>query len=175
MTDLDRLSPFSAMESMMKYDFNNQPEAIRKLFVEYDVSAYLDEYEFRGDGGDYAPNEQEFILIEDAIRGVLHDLHTKTLDALSTVPASPPASVGGARLEIRPVAKVDLVDGETYLVQCKHGLIEGRWEASEDSFAAYFWRDMSFWGEAFTMPGNPNASVTTPTPDPHSLLQEDAK
>lgn len=35
--------------------------------------AYLEEYEFRGDGGDHTPTEAELTLITDAVEGLLAD------------------------------------------------------------------------------------------------------
>lgn len=52
----------------------------------------------------------------------------------------------------RAVPVEQLIDGERYLVQSKHGMIEGRWNAEDELFEAYYWRDMSFYGEAFTIP-----------------------
>jgi len=37
------------------------------------IAEYIEEYEFRGDGGDYSPSERERLLIADAIHGVLAD------------------------------------------------------------------------------------------------------
>lgn len=38
------------------------------------VDDYVNGYEFRGDEGDYTPNEREQFLIEDCIAGLLSDL-----------------------------------------------------------------------------------------------------
>lgn len=38
------------------------------------VDGYVDGYEFRGDSGDYTPNEKERVLIEDCIAGLIDEL-----------------------------------------------------------------------------------------------------
>jgi len=67
--------------------------------------------------------------------------------------ASTPAQSGlvEAGWKLTPVAKGELVDGETYIVATKHGFIEGDWDAKAETFGKYFWRDMEFWGDAFKM------------------------
>jgi hypothetical protein len=37
------------------------------------VADYVDNYEFRGDDGDYAPNDSERVLLEDALNGFVVD------------------------------------------------------------------------------------------------------
>lgn len=39
------------------------------------VDGYIDGYEFRGDEGDYTPNDRERFLIEDCVAGLLHELN----------------------------------------------------------------------------------------------------
>lgn len=39
------------------------------------VDDYIDGYEFRGDDGDYTPNDKERFLIEDCTGGLLHELN----------------------------------------------------------------------------------------------------
>lgn len=39
------------------------------------LTEYLDGYEWRGDDGDYTPNEHERLLIEDALRGWISEEH----------------------------------------------------------------------------------------------------
>lgn len=41
--------------------------------VSKSIDDYIDSYEFRGDGGDYTPNETEVLLITDAVIGLLED------------------------------------------------------------------------------------------------------
>jgi hypothetical protein len=48
-------------------------EVAKKSKLSNIVDDYIDEYEFRGDAGDYSPNEQEVLLITDAIYGLLED------------------------------------------------------------------------------------------------------
>lgn len=38
------------------------------------IDEYVDGYEFRGDDGDYSPNERERILIEDCVAGLIDEL-----------------------------------------------------------------------------------------------------
>ena len=56
-----------------------------KLFVGYDVEGYVEEYELCGDGGDYSPNEQERVILTDAIYGVISDMHGKLRKLLPSV------------------------------------------------------------------------------------------
>lgn len=50
-----------------------EPETELPSFTEGQIDEYLADYEFRGDGGDYAPTETERLLIKDAILGLLAD------------------------------------------------------------------------------------------------------
>jgi hypothetical protein len=70
-----------------------QPEWMRALFVEFDVAAYVDEYEFRGDS-DHTPTEWEALLIVDALSGAIADLHEKAIAAWNRRPASPVTEAG---------------------------------------------------------------------------------
>ncbi len=56
-------------------DWNNPNDPVVKLFVGFDVEDYVEDYELRGAGGDYTPNEQEKTLITDAVYGVIGNLH----------------------------------------------------------------------------------------------------
>lgn len=38
-------------------------------------------------------------------------------------------------------------DGERYLVDMKHGLIEGTWNAREEYFQGYYFTEIRFYGE----------------------------
>lgn len=60
--------------------------ARRKALGTFDVEAYLADYEFRGDEGDYTPNERERILMADFAHGLLNELEAIDKDE----PPSPP-------------------------------------------------------------------------------------
>lgn len=53
------------------------------------------------------------------------------------------------RLVFEEVPRSELVDGEWYLVDMKHGLIGGFWNAREECFSGYYWQDLVFDGQAF--------------------------
>ena len=42
-----------------------------------------------------------------------------------------------------------LVDGESYLVQMKHGIIQGRWSEQDQYFTGYYFQDISFNGHSW--------------------------
>lgn len=67
---------------------------ITKIIRDFDVSAYVEGYEFRGDGGDYQPNAMEQELLIDAISGVIGSIDEAMLKALAT-----PNRTGGVRAE----------------------------------------------------------------------------
>ncbi|MDW5313750.1 hypothetical protein [Rhizobium sp. PL01] len=56
-------------------DWENPEHPAVKLFVGFDVEGYVEEYELCGEDGDYSPNEQERVLLVDAIYGVVSNLH----------------------------------------------------------------------------------------------------
>ena len=56
------------------------------------VDDYIDGFEFRGDEGDYTPNDKERFLIEDCVAGLLHELNQK-----GWLPQSPSAPDSVAR------------------------------------------------------------------------------
>ena len=56
---------------------------------------------------------------------------------------SSPPTAPKVVLTCHPVAQNELVDNEMYLVQTKHGMIQGRWSARDEYFQAYFWQDIS--------------------------------
>lgn len=64
-----------------------------KALLNFDVREYVDEYEFRGDAGDYQPTERERVLLEDAIAGVVGSIHDAIRSALT--PAPTPVEAGG--------------------------------------------------------------------------------
>lgn len=66
-------------------NWNDANDPWVKLFVGYDINEYLSDYEFRGDNGDYTPNEADLTLLHDAIAGVVGELHEKA-QALATPP-----------------------------------------------------------------------------------------
>jgi hypothetical protein len=59
------------------------------------IEKYVDDYEFRGDGGDYSPSEREHLLIYDAIQGLIED--EKFLALISTPFLSQPSGVVAVR------------------------------------------------------------------------------
>jgi len=66
-------------------DWEDAENPLVKLFVGYDVEGYVEEYELRGDEGDYSPNEQERVILTDAIYGVISDVHEKLRKLLPSV------------------------------------------------------------------------------------------
>jgi len=50
-------------------------DPISRLFVDFDAAMWADGYEMDGDAGTYTPNDAERGLIEDAVAGVVGDLH----------------------------------------------------------------------------------------------------
>ena len=71
-------------------NWENPADPVVKLFVGFDVEAYVAEYELRSDDGCYAPNEQEKTLIHDAIYGVIGNLHEELRKLLPSTPTSQP-------------------------------------------------------------------------------------
>jgi hypothetical protein len=68
------------------------PHPAETSISSFDVAAYVDEYEFRGDGGDHVPNAYERELLIDAIEGVLYALQEQQR-RLNAAPA-PPVKAG---------------------------------------------------------------------------------
>ena len=66
-------------------DWNNADDPIVKMLVDFDVEGYVEEYELRGDDCDYTPNEQEKLLIIDAINGVVGNIHERLRQLLHPV------------------------------------------------------------------------------------------
>jgi hypothetical protein len=50
-------------------------DTVTRLFVDFDVAAWVGDYEFDGDGGCHAPTEEERALLEDAVSGVVSEIH----------------------------------------------------------------------------------------------------
>lgn len=40
-------------------------------------------------------------------------------------------------------------DGQNCLTKMKHGLIQGYYDAADNDFSGYYWRDMYWWAEAW--------------------------
>lgn len=40
---------------------------------------------------------------------------------------------------------VELIDGEEYLTEMKHGYLSGTWDAKERIFRGYYWNDLEWW------------------------------
>jgi hypothetical protein len=85
----------SAAEPVHTVDWDNPNDPVVKLFVGFDVETYVNEYELRGDEGDYSPNEKEKTLMVDAIYGVVSNLHeaVRKLSSSSPTPPQPAPSV----------------------------------------------------------------------------------
>lgn len=88
-------------------DWDNPNDPAVKLFVGFDVEAYVDEYELRGDEGDYSPNEQEKTLLVDAIYSVVGNLHESmrklipsSLPTQQTVSSAPVKTLRDAANEV---------------------------------------------------------------------------
>jgi hypothetical protein len=47
---------------------------VRKVLVNFDVSASVDDYEFRGDEGAYTPNDKDCVLLTDFAHGLIGEL-----------------------------------------------------------------------------------------------------
>lgn len=43
------------------------------------------------------------------------------------------------------VKEEDRVNGEEYLCEMKHGMIEGWWDAEEKVCTGYYWQDIQWW------------------------------
>lgn len=56
-------------------NWGNPEDPVVKLFVDFDVAGYLDEYEYAPDEVGYSPNEKERAILTDAILGVIGNLH----------------------------------------------------------------------------------------------------
>ena len=52
-------------------------------------------------------------------------------------------------MELIEVTKDQLVDGKEYLTLMKHGWLSGDWDAEEENFGGYYWRDMEWCGTRF--------------------------
>lgn len=89
---------------------------------------------------------------EDCRAGRLENFGCDPKAALSAMRRVSQTGRDAEMLTCVPVPEADLLDGERYLVQCKHGLIEGTWEAENGYFCGYYWQDITFWGTAFTIP-----------------------
>jgi hypothetical protein len=50
-------------------------DTITRLFVDFDVTAWVGDYEFVGDDGCHVPTDHERALLEDAIAGVVSEIH----------------------------------------------------------------------------------------------------
>ena len=53
------------------------------LIGAFDVEDYVAGYEFRGDGGDYMPNDQDRSLLIDAIHGAIGEMQDNLRNAQS--------------------------------------------------------------------------------------------
>lgn len=53
------------------------------------------------------------------------------------------------RMIFEYVPEDQLLDGEVYLVDMKHGLIEGCYSQKEQIFQGYYWSDLEFYGAAY--------------------------
>ena len=42
-----------------------------------------------------------------------------------------------------------LEDRAEYLVQMKHGIMSGRWDAEDGTFGGYYWRTMEWFGHSW--------------------------
>lgn len=71
-------------------DWEDADAPVVKLFVEYDVEGFVEEYEYDdGDGGYYTPGEDEKVVISDVIHGLIFDIHIKLKALLPAHPHSP--------------------------------------------------------------------------------------
>lgn len=85
------------------------------------VDDYIDGYEFRGDEGDYTPNDRERFLIEDCVAGLLHELNQE-----GWLPQSPSAPHSAAKSFQSRV--------EPWLLECFGKMIAGDKEERNHRF-----------------------------------------
>jgi hypothetical protein len=118
--------------SSLGIDWENPEHPAVKLFVGFDVEGYVEEYELCGEDGDYSPNEQERVLLVDAIYGVVSNLHEELRKLIPS--SSPPADqialphpstlsakiFGG--IDTLPPVKEGAKDGGLASESHKHGL-----------------------------------------------------
>lgn len=59
-------------------------DPITRLMVDFDVAAWVGDYEFDGDDAYHTPTDAERALIEDAVAGLLGDLHERLRPLLAS-------------------------------------------------------------------------------------------
>lgn len=106
-------------------DWNNPEDPVVKLFVGYDVEGYVEHYEFVSNDGEYSPNEQEKTLIDDAISGVICELHEQLQKIVPSTP-SPQTHVKALEQQIEAAREfvkrhpaltlIDLAEFEAFLM-----------------------------------------------------------
>jgi hypothetical protein len=62
-----------------KGEINMNAENLIHSLTAFDAEEYAENYEFRGDGGDYKPTDAEKLMIEDAITGAIGEIRSAVL------------------------------------------------------------------------------------------------